>query len=95
MTLRKVYDGEDVPLQIEYTDGSDTAVATDAAPTITVTDDSGTEQVSGASMTSVDTGHYEHVWDTSAASGPGDYEVEISAEINSETKIRRDTIQVL
>lgn len=101
MTLQTVYDGEDIPVNIEYTDASGNAIDPDDQGTdgvgdayITITDESDTEQVSSVEMTQVSTGHYEYVWDTATAAGPGDYEVEISADFSSETKIRRAIITV-
>lgn len=92
--LRGAYVGEDVPVTISYEDSDDeTAVDPDAAPSITITDSDGTTLIDGVAMTSVETGVYEYVWDTAAdANGAGDYQVDVSAEFSSETKIERITL---
>lgn len=93
MAIENAYVGEDVPVRVTYdSGGTDPA----SAPTITITDNSdGTEVVSAVATTSVSTGVYEHVWDTSAANGAGVYVVSLSAEFSSETKIAKDTIELV
>lgn len=88
MTVRSAYLGEDVTLTILY-DGGGTDP--DAAPTITITDNSaGTEVISAVSMTSEAVGEYSYGWDTSAdANGASRYVLEIEAEFDSSTKIGR------
>ncbi|QCC60758.1 hypothetical protein NP511_02105 [Natrinema thermotolerans] len=101
MTIKSAYAGEDVPLEVSYTD-SNGAIdpddqGSDGTPDaeITITDNSdGTEVVSAQSMTNTATGEFEFVWDTSAANGPGTYRVEITAEFGGETKINRSQIQL-
>lgn len=93
MGIDSAYVGEDVPLRVTYDSGG---TDPSSAPTITITDNSdGTETVSAAATTSVSTGVYEYLWDTSTANGAGVYIVEFSAEFNtSETKIEKDTIEL-
>lgn len=101
--LPGAYEGEDVPITVHFTDdtGSDvnedsTSQTTPTGPTITITEpDSGTNVVDGVVMTNNSTGHYEHVWDTAGDStGTGTYNVEISGEFSSETKIAKATITI-
>lgn len=94
MPIQSVYDGEDVPITVDYTDESDSSVDPDAAPTITITDEDDTEVVSSTAMTG-SSGSYEHVWDTSSANGPGTYTAVITAEFSSETKISVGEVDVL
>lgn len=97
-TLPPAYEGEDIPIRITFTqdsDGSEVAPdgATASGPTITVTDPQGTDVVSAVVMTQVDTGTYEHVWDTASDSGStGTYDVEVTGEFSSETKIEKAEI---
>lgn len=84
------YEGEDIPLVIEYQDSSGTNTDPDAAPTVDIIAPDDTEVVSAASMTSVSTGVYEYVWDSSTnASGTGEYEVVATADFGTETKISK------
>lgn len=93
--IEKAHLGEDVPIVITYTDTDDAATDPDSAPTITITDAADTAQVDGVSMTSNETGEYEHVWDTDTdASGTGTYTVTVTAELSSETKITEDEIDL-
>lgn len=99
MTIRRVFEGEDVPLRVAYTDDAGNATAADAAPTITITDPDGNEVVSAASMDNTvgGTGESEYVWDTASGAegaGTGTYTIEVTAEFGSETKINRRTISV-
>lgn len=101
MTIKSAYDGEDVPIEIAYTD-SNGAIdpddqGSDGTPDadITIIDNSdGTEVISATSMTHNDVGEFEYVWDTSAANGPGTYLVKVTAEFSSETKINKSKIQL-
>ena len=101
MTLKAAYLGEDVPIQIAYSDDvgavdpddQDTDSTPDAD--ITITDNSdGTEVISAQAMTYTgSTGEFEYVWDTSAdANGEGTYVVEVTAEFSGETKINKTKI---
>ncbi|GAB3669554.1 hypothetical protein [Halopiger thermotolerans] len=99
MTIKSAYDGEDVPIEIAYTDDSGAIdpddQGSDGTPdaNITIIDNSdGTEVVSAQSMTHNDVGVFEYVWDTSAANGAGTYLVEITAEFGGETKISKSKI---
>lgn len=95
--IEGAYEGEDVPIVCAFTNSSDgSPQSADVAPTITVTEpDSGTDVVSGASMTEGSTGVYEHVWDTAAdGEGTGTYNVEVTGEFSSETKIVKGTIRI-
>lgn len=98
MAINAAYAGEDVPITISYVDSSDNPVDVDdptSGPTITITDESDSEVVSGTVMSNPSTGEYEHVWDTATnASGTGDYTVEITGEFSSETKISRKQISL-
>ncbi|WP_435552752.1 hypothetical protein [Natrinema sp. CGMCC1.2065] len=100
MTIKSAYAGEDVPIQIAYTnaagtvdpDDQDTDDTPDADITITANSD-GTEVISAQAMTHNDVGEFEYVWDTDAdANGEGTYLVEVTAEFNGETKINRSQI---
>lgn len=102
MAIERAYAGEDVPVQIAYTDDAGNAVdpddqgsdgVPDADITIVDTRDE-TEVVSAAAMTHVATGEFEYVWDSSTANGPATYRVEISAEFSAETKITKDVIDL-
>lgn len=96
--VESVHEGEDVPLTIDYTDANGDPIDGDAAPTITVTDPSGTAVVDAVAMTSGDTGTYSHVWDTDSSAdgtGPGTYDVVVTGEFGGETKISYDTIDVV
>lgn len=91
MAIDSAYVGEDVPITVTYDSGG---TDPDSAPTITVTDNSdGTELVSSTAMTSVSTGVYEFVWDSTDQSA-GFYGVSVSAEIDAETKIVKDTLKL-
>lgn len=100
--LPSAYEGEDVPLRVTFTDDTGAEVQPDGAsgtaptgPTITVTDSQGTEVVSAVVMTGIDTGTYEHVWDTAADSGgTGSYQVEVTGEFSAETKIAKGTVTI-
>lgn len=95
MAISKAYAGEDVVLEVAYTDSGGTGVDADTIPTITITNSEDTEEVSAASLddTVGGTGEYEYVWDTDVdASGTGTYTVEVTGEFSAETKILRDTI---
>jgi hypothetical protein len=102
MALERAYAGEDVPIQVSYSDDGAAVDSddTDADGTpdaeVTITDNSDdTEVISAASMTHESTGVFEYVWDTDAdANGPGAYEIEVAAEFDSETKIVRDFIRL-
>lgn len=100
--ISQAYDGEDVPITILYEDSSGNGVdpddqGTDGVPDayITITDDTDTAVVSSVEMTHNAAGDFEYVWDTSTASGVGEYEVEISADFSGETKITRDSIELV
>lgn len=92
--IASVYEGEDVPITVEYVD-PDTGDPTDPdeAPTVTVTAPDDTAVVDAVAMTADGTGNYEHVWDT-AGEATGVYEVDVSAEFDTETKIDRVTVEV-
>lgn len=100
--LLPAYEGEDVPITVHFTDDSgadvnedSTSQTTPTGPTVTVTAPDGTEVVSGVVMSNTSTGHYEHVWDTAGdTTGTGTYDVEISGEFSSETKIAKATIKI-
>lgn len=101
MQLKSAYQGEDVPLRVEYTSSSDgSAVAPAGAsdstgPTITITSPNDTDVVSSSVMSEIETGTYEFVWDTSSSfDGTGTYAAETTGEFSSETKIVRGTIKV-
>lgn len=97
MPIDNAYDGEDVPITATYTSGG-AGVDADVAPSITITENStGTDVVAGAAMSSVGgTGEYEYVWDSAVdGNGPGLYEIEVTGEFGGETKIVRDTIELL
>lgn len=102
MPVESAYQGEDVPLQVSYTDASGSAVNEDSTsttdptgPSITITSPNGTAVVSGTVMSNLETGLYEFVWDTAASfDGTGTYSIEITGEFSSETKIVRDTIKI-
>lgn len=91
------YEGEDVPLRIEYEDSSGTLVDPDDTDSdgngnaqITIIAPDGTELVSAVEMTWVEAGILEYVWDTSTnASGTGEYTAEVTAEFSAETKITK------
>lgn len=98
MTLESVYAGEDVPIVVEFDDGTTDPddQATDGTPDadITITNaDTDTEAVSAEAMTHESTGVFEYVWDTTAA-GSGSYIIEVTAEFGGETKIVKDRIGV-
>lgn len=101
-TLPGAYEGEDVPIPVHFTDDSGSDVNEDSTsqtsptgPTITITAPDGTEVVSGVVMSNNSTGHYEHVWDTAGdTTGTGTYNIEVSGEFSSETKIAKATIQI-
>lgn len=102
-TLPGAYEGEDVPIRVTFTNDSDgSEVQPDGAsgtsptgPTVTIMAPDGSDAVSSTTMTSVDTGTYEHVWDTAGDStGTGTYQVEVTGEFSSETKIAKATIQI-
>jgi hypothetical protein len=88
-----VIEGEDVPIQVVYTDSSGNPVAPDgvsggSGPTITITGPNETTLANATVMTEVETGTYEHVLDTSSDSvSNGVYNVSVTAELSSETKI--------
>jgi hypothetical protein len=100
--LPAAYEGEDVPITVHFTDdtGADvnedsTSSTTPTGPTITVTAPDSTPVVDGVVMTNNSTGHYEHVWDTAGdTTGTGTYQVEVSGEFSSETKIAKATITI-
>lgn len=101
MAIRSAIIGEDIPITAVFDSGGadpdDTG--TDGTPdaTITITDNSdGTAVVSsGTAMTHKSTGTFEYQWATgSAANGGGVYVVEVSAEFDGETKIKRDIIEL-
>lgn len=103
MTISKAVAGEDVPITIDFEDGAGNAVDPDDTDAdgnpdaeVTVVDTSDdTELLSSVAMSYVETGSFEHVWDTDVdANGPEEYRISISAEFSSETKISRDTIQL-
>lgn len=98
MAIKKAYAGEDVPLVATFTNpDTGDGVAADSAPTVTITNQDDTEEVSAVAMTTTfgDTGQSEYVWDTDVdASGAGTYTVEVTGEFGSETKIVRDTIEL-
>lgn len=92
------YEGEDVPLRVEYTDPDtgdpvdpdDTDSSGNGNAQITIIAPDGTELVSAVEMSWIETGVLEHVWDTSTnATGTGEYEVEMSAVFSGETKITK------
>ncbi|SFS63114.1 hypothetical protein [Halostagnicola kamekurae] len=100
MTIKSAYVGEDVPIEIAYSDSNgavdpddqDTDENPDADITITANSDS-TEVISAQSMTHNDVGAFEYVWDTDAdANGSGTYVIEITAEFDGETKINKSQI---
>lgn len=100
MSISKAIAGEDIPIRVSYTD-PDTGNSTDPDdpgvtwPTVTITDEDDTEQVSAAVMTQDDTGEFEYVWDTATdGSGAGVYTIEVEAEFNSQTKISKDTMEL-
>lgn len=101
-TLPGAYEGEDVPIRVTFTDDTDSEIAPDGAsgttptgPSITITAPDGSTAVSSTVMTGIDTGTYEYVWDTTADStGTGTYQVEVTGEFSSETKIAKATIQI-
>lgn len=100
MTIKSAYLGEDVPVEIAYSDDTgaidpddqDTDDTPDAD--ITISDNSdGTEVISAQAMTHNDVGEFEYVWDTDVdANGAGTYVVEITAEFSGETKINKSQI---
>lgn len=95
--IEGAFEGEDVPLVCSFTNSSDgSPVSGDSAPTITVTEpDSGTDVVSAAAMTEGSTGVYEYVWDTATdGEGTGTYNVVVTGEFSSETKIVKGTIRI-
>lgn len=99
--LPGAFEGEDVPLRATFTD-EDTGdpIAPDGAsggtgPTITVTAPDGTTVVDAVVMTEIQSGTYEHVWNTAGdTTGTGTYQVEVTGEFSSETKIVKGTIQI-
>ena len=100
MALGKVYDGEDVPIQISYDSGEADPDDTDGDGTpdaeITITDRSdGTDVISAVGMTHQSTGEFEYVWDTEVdANGPELYEVTVSADFGGETKIAKNRLRI-
>lgn len=102
--LATVIEGEDKPLAIEYRDDAGNLIAPDGSPTnsttpsepsITITDEAGTNVVNGVQMPEQQAGEYEYVWDTAAdSSGPDVYTVEVTADFNSETDIERGKVRV-
>lgn len=100
--VREVNEREDVPITIDYTDGSGNAVDPDDTGSdgvgdtlITITDPDDTDVISAVEMTHNSTGSFEYVWDTDVdGTGPGVYQIEMEAEFSGETKIVRDTITV-
>lgn len=104
MTIDKAIAGEDVPITINYTDDAGNAVdpddtGSDGTPDaeVTILDMStDTELISAVAMTHNETGDFEYVWDTATdADGAGSYRISISAEFSGETKISRDTIDLI
>ena len=96
--LQARYLGEDVPLRVQYEDGSGTAVDPDDQDTsgdpnayITIRKEGAdTPLVDSVDMTYIETGVFEYVWDTSVdESGTGMYVVEVSAEFSGETDLER------
>ena len=96
--LQARYLGEDVPVRIQYEDGSGTAVDPDdqdgdavADAYITIRKEGAdTPLVDSVAMTHIETGVLEYVWDTSVdESGTGMYVVEVSAEFSGETDLER------
>lgn len=98
MTVKRAYLGEDVPIQIEYTDDTGSAVDPDDTavdPEITITDPDDTDVVDATVMDSLEVGEFEYVWDTATdAGGEGRYTIEISADFSSETEITRESISI-
>lgn len=100
MTVNSAYEGEDVPITIIYdnggTDPDDTNDDGDPEADISIIyNDDGTTVVDGVSMSSIDTGELEYVWDTEEGTeGTGTYIIEIAAEFDGETKISKDMISL-
>jgi hypothetical protein len=101
MRSETVIEGEDVPIQVTYTDSDGNPVAPDgvsggSGPSITLTAPDDTELASGTVMTEVETGTYEHVYDTASDSvGTGSYHILVTAELSGETKIVTGSFQVV
>ena len=95
--MKQAYEGEDVPVNVVYTDDQDAATDPDSPPDIVITEtDTDTEVVASTAMSSNGTGDYTYVWDTATDFGdPGVYEAEITAEFSTETKISREEIRIV
>lgn len=100
--IRSAHLGEDIPIQISYTDANGNAVdpdnvdadagaTPDAYITITASDD--TDVVANAAMTHLSPGTFEFVWDSGLNNaGTGQYTVSINADFSGETSIKKARI---
>lgn len=99
MSVNSAYVGEDVPVTILYTDSDGAATDPDDPavtwPTIEITDLSDDSTALASTVMSQNgTGDFEHVWDTSGETAGTTYEIVITAEFSSETKINKATIEL-
>jgi hypothetical protein len=96
-----VIEGEDAPIQVVYKDSGGNPVAPDgvsggSGPTITITGPNDTTLANATVMTEVETGTYEYVLDTAADTvGYGVYNVSVTGEFSSETKIATGNFRVV
>lgn len=98
--VRTAYLGEDIPIQISYTDADGNAVDPDdvtadavADATITITAPNDTDVVSNAAMSRLAAGVFEYVWDSGLNNaGTGQYTISVTADFAGETSIKKARI---
>ena len=98
--VRSAYLGEDIPIQVSYTDANGNAVDPDdlnadatADASITITAPDGTDVVANAAMTRLAAGVFEYVWDSATNNtGTGQYTISVTADFSGETSIKKARI---